>query len=426
MNAGINQGWKILSGPLFLIIIPLFLSEVEQGFWYTFISLSALSVFANLGFSTILLQFSAHEFAHLKVQEDGSLSGDSVHLFRLSSLWKFSMSWSVIVGFIAFIIILIFGLIFIGLKKIDISWHYPWLIYGGASFLVFLNSMALSFFEGCDDVKGAHGIRFKMGVITVLSAICFLYLDFGLYSLGYSVLISSIFGVLMICLSKRVVIKQFYNLNSGVGNWKQEILPLLKRYSLSWVSGYFIFQAFTPLAFYFYGPVAAGKVGLTIAIFYAIFSISNVWLTIITPKINIYISKSNRAHLNYFFKRSVFLSAFSFILGASIFFTAIKYIPMINFLNERLVPFFSILCVALGWFFQIFINAMAVYVRAHKVEPFVFLSFANAIYIVSVTFLSSVLLPFDYFFVGFFTSFVLFSYSFYNIFKQYYFGVYNV
>ena len=66
----INQLVKLLSGPLILLLIPIYLTAQEQGYWFTIVSLAALSVFADLGFTAIVLQFSAHEFAYLKFDEN--------------------------------------------------------------------------------------------------------------------------------------------------------------------------------------------------------------------------------------------------------------------------------------------------------------------------------------------------------------------
>lgn len=81
----INSLWRIISGPVMLLAIPYFLTPMEQGFWYTFTGLAALSIFADLGFTTIVLQFSAHEFAHLHFERGRLLSGDKEHLWRLAS-----------------------------------------------------------------------------------------------------------------------------------------------------------------------------------------------------------------------------------------------------------------------------------------------------------------------------------------------------
>lgn len=87
----LNQIWRIFSGPLILLSIPFFLTPEVQGFWYTFISLAALSVLADLGFSNIILQFSAHEFAFLRFKANMTLEGDTYHLCKLSDFFDLAL-----------------------------------------------------------------------------------------------------------------------------------------------------------------------------------------------------------------------------------------------------------------------------------------------------------------------------------------------
>jgi len=419
-NVYLSQGWKVLSGPILLFFIPIFLSDVEQGYWYTFVSLSALAVLANLGFSIILLQFSAHEFAHLSIGSKGFLVGDELYISRLSSLWKYSVSWCLKVGLLAFSLIIIFGSFFLSVKESGLDWGIPWLIYGVASLIVFWNSMALSFFEGLDDVGGSHKIRFKVGLSLVASTIFFLYFDFGLYSLSLSLLFSSILGACLIYLSKRKLCYQFSRCSLDPVEWSKEIMPLLKKYSISWVSGYFIFQAITPITFYFFGPVEAGKVGLTIAIFYAIFSVSSVWLIVVTPKINMFISRKNFKDLNLCYKKSLSLTLIFYMIGASVFILFVNKVDSLEFIAIRIVPMTSVYLIALGWFFNVGINSMAIYVRAHKVEPFVIVSLINAVYVVVTTMVLAKYFSFDLLFLGFSSSYVIFSFFFYKIFRGFY------
>jgi hypothetical protein len=91
INTAINQLYRLISGPLMLLFIPLYLTQIEQGYWYTFTSVAALAVFADLGFSNIILQFAAHEFAFLKFNSDETISGDEIHLRKLADFFRFSV-----------------------------------------------------------------------------------------------------------------------------------------------------------------------------------------------------------------------------------------------------------------------------------------------------------------------------------------------
>ncbi|WP_151944744.1 MATE family efflux transporter [Aliarcobacter butzleri] len=406
-HTAINQLWRLFSGPALLILIPIYLTAESQGYWYTFVSLAALAVFADMGFSTILLQFSAHEFAHLKFEFDKTLSGSQKHLVRLASLLRFAIKWSSGMGFIAFPIILVVGFFILNQKQTDINWILPWVIYGLASVFVFVNSMLLSFIEGCNSVGEVQKIRFLISFSTVISTVCFLILGSELYALSISLFIGALTGTVLIFYRYINMLKQLYILSLKlVHNWKKEILPLVGKYAISWISGYFIFYIFTPISFHYYGTVQSGQVGLSIAVCTAIFGIANIWMTIIIPKINMLVSQKDYETLDNIFKKHLILSIITYIFGIITLFIIIiffkDYVPF----DERLVSTFSLIVISIAWLFQIIISGLAIYMRAHKEEPLVIPSFLSGIYISLVTLFIAIYLPFDYFFFGFLSSFI--------------------
>jgi O-antigen/teichoic acid export membrane protein len=407
-HTAINQLWRLVSGPLMLILIPLYLSAEAQGYWYTFISLAALAVFADMGFSTILLQFSAHEFAHLKFEENKTFSGAENYLERLASLFRFAMKWSAGMGLIAFPIILVVGFVILSEKQSDIYWGTPWIIYGLASVFIFVNSMLLSFIEGCNSVGEVQKIRFYISFFTAISTMILLVFDQGLYSLAIGLGIGAISGTMIIFYKYKYMIMQLLALSKETThNWKKEILPLVGRYAVSWISGYFIFSIFTPIAFHYYGVVEAGQIGFSIAICTAIFGIANIWMTIITPKINMNVAHKDYKSLNSMFKRHLILAALTYILGIIVLFIIVIYFKDILPFASRLVSLFSLSIIATGWFFQIVINSLAIYMRAHKEEPLMVLSFLSGVYISILTLLIAIYLPFEYFFIGFLSSYII-------------------
>lgn len=406
-HTAINQLWRLFSGPALLILIPLYLSAEAQGYWYTFISLAALAVFADMGFSSILLQFSAHEFAHLKFESDKTLSGSQKHLERLATLLRFAIKWSGGMGLIAFPIILVVGFVMLDQKQTQIHWVLPWVIYGLASVFVFVNSMLLSFIEGCNSVGEVQKIRFLISVASVLSTVFLLLIGSELYALAISLCIGALSGTMLILYRYANMLKQLYKLGASVfHDWRSEILPLVGKYAISWMSGYFIFSIFTPIAFHYYGVVEAGKVGLSIAVCTAIFGIANIWMTIIIPKMNMLVSQADYATLDPVFKKHLILSIVTYILGTITLFVIItvfkEYVPF----DERLVSPFSLSIIALGWLLQIIISGYAVYMRAHKEEPLMIPSFVTGVYIAISTLLIAMYLPFEYFFLGFLSSYV--------------------
>ena len=403
----VNQLWRLFSGPLMLVLIPLYLSADAQGYWYTFVSLAALAIFADMGFSTILLQFSAHEFAYLKFEKNKMLSGEQQYLERIATLFKFSMKWSSGMGLLAFPIILVVGFVILNEKQTDIAWEIPWFVYGIASIFVFVNSMLLSFIEGCNSVGEVQKIRFYISFITAISTIVLLVLGSELYALAISLGIGALSGTIIIFYKYKYMLKQLFFFNKAAEhNWKRDILPLVGRYAISWISGYFIFSVFTPIAFHFYGVVEAGQIGFSLAIYTAIFGIANIWMTIITPKINIYVAHKDYDNLNRIFKKHLISAVVTYILGVTVLFFLVFFLKDILPFATRLVSPFSLGIIALGWLLQIIINAYAIYMRAHKEEPLMIPSFVIGVYISITTVLIAIYFPFEYFFLGFLSSYV--------------------
>ena len=174
---------KVFAGPLLLIFIPLYLTSTEQGYWYTFTSIAALSVFADLGFSTIVLQFAAHEFAYCKFDDKKNLIGDNYHIWKLASFFRFTIRWLTKVISVVFPIIIIGGYLFLQQKQEGINWQLPWVIYSFASAIVFFNSALLSFFEGCDSVAITQKCRMYITAITALMTLVVLYFGLGFLQL---------------------------------------------------------------------------------------------------------------------------------------------------------------------------------------------------------------------------------------------------
>ena len=402
-----NSIVKILSGPLLLLAIPTFLNQVEQGSWYTFTSIAALAVFADLGFTTIVLQFSAHEFAFCRFKEDGTVEGNEMHFWKLVSFFKFTISWLKKVSIIVFPVIVIGGYLFLDEKGEIVNWKLPWLIYSCASAIFFLVSSILSFLEGCDSVAKTQKIRMGITAVSVTTMLASLYLGLGLYALALAMLLSSCFGIVMIVLSFHGFIGQLLRSEyESYYNWKPEFYALIWRYAISWGSGYFIFQLFTPLAFKYHGPVFAGLIGISVAMWSAGFNIANSWLTAVIPKINMLVAEHKWQELDVLFNNRLRKALLTMILGIC------GYCSIYLLLNDsvhffdRVLGLKSMVLLGLCWLMQTYINGLAVYLRSHKKEPMMPVSLFSAFYVAITTYLCASFLSVDYLFLGFFSSYL--------------------
>lgn len=419
----LNQLFRLMYGPILLLLIPKFLTGEEQGYWFTITSLAALVTLADLGFSNIILQFAAHEFAFLHHDENNSISGSKENLLKLSSLFKFTLKWVTGIVLLVFPCIMLISFFVLSSKHTLVSWGFPWLIFNVASILILFNNTILAFIEGCDSVGDTHKIRLLSAFVLTLIIFPLLVGNFKIYSLAIAYLVSAIVGFFIIFYRYgnmlRILLYQAKLLNY---NWRQRIIPLISRYSVSWISGYIIFQLFTPIAFSSYGSIMAGKVGISLALWMAAFSLSNSWMVSVTPQINILISMGNYPELNRLFIRNLFLSILTYLLGVVVFwiiYFVLKTNLYLVFL-DRFVGIKGMIFLSSAWFFQLIINAMALYMRSHKEEPLMVISFVSALYVIITTYGMSKFYGFDYYFCGYFSSTILVLPIVFVLFLEYY------
>jgi hypothetical protein len=395
-----NQLWRGLSGIFTLVLIPLFLTKEQQGYWFTMTSLAALAVLADLGFFQVTLQFAAHEFAYLRF-EDSCIVGSEEHRERLESLFVFSSRWALLVASVAFPLILLIGFLFLSQKTTAIAWGVPWLVYVAGGALTFLTSALLYFLEGCNLVAAIQRLRLFITAVTMVVMWLGLVFRFGLYALAVSMLAGAVYGACAVWRSYgRLFIAFLSARREAHHDWRRQIFSLLWRYALSWSSGYFIFQVYAPLAFQFHGPVEAGRVGLSVTLWMGVFAVSNAWLYAVTPRLNMFVSKRDWAGLDALFRRNLIFSAATFVTGGLAVFALIHLLRGRYAIADRLSDPLSMLFLAIAWFLQIIVNGLATYLRAHKKEPLVLPSVLSAVYVTVMTLLCAKYLAPRYFFLG--------------------------
>lgn len=393
----INYFIRLILKPIILLGIPFFLTEFEQGYWYTFGSLAALTTFADLGFTTIITQFSAHELS----SSHGEINENIISLFRFVVKWI-----SVAIG-ITIPIIMIIGA-FIFNKKDEFSiWGAPWFLYCLTTGVNFIIQAVLSFFEGLNKISVVQHIKSIDAIVINLSGILFLAFGKGIYSLGLAMLLANIIDIIFIIKNFKDYLKIILRNKGSNRKWLYEIIPLLSRYAISWICGYLIFQIYNPLVFYLHGAELAGKVGYSITIISSIGSISNIWIYVVIPKFNVLAEEKNWDKMDKELKIRLPLCIVTFLTGVILFSILLK-IPIIgNIIGNRILGIYQIIILSLAYVGQIIINGIAVYLRAHKKEPLMPISVFNAFYSLIGTILGIYLIGIEGIFIGYASSFII-------------------
>src|SRR5471030_1234586 len=185
----VGKLWTMGAGLITTLLIALLFSPKLQGYYYTFISLLAFQVFAELGLGTVLTSFASHEWAKLAIDQQGRITGDEDALSRLTSLGSFALRWYMAAGAAVTLIFAIGGLYFFGASGDQVpSWRGPWIALSVVTGLNLCVLPVWALLEGCNQVSNVYAYRLIQSVASTVAAWLGLYLGAGLW-------VASIIGV---------------------------------------------------------------------------------------------------------------------------------------------------------------------------------------------------------------------------------------
>jgi len=389
---------QAIGGVLILFLIPLYLTPVEQGYYFTFISFASIQIFFELGFNTIITQFVAHETADIS-WENNKYTGNPNSISRLSSLLRFCAKWFMIASIFLFVALIIIGFLFLEKKETNnINWTSPWIIMSLSTALSLILSPIIAITEGLGMVLNSAQLKLKQYTIQYILIPIFLLINFKLYAYPSAQFISIIFALIFIFNSgiiKRIICIYKNKVTVRI-DYKKEIFPLQLKTSITWIGGYFISQALIPIIFVKYGAVLAGKVGLTFSI---ISSIAIVSTSIINTKIPTFaklIAKKDFLNLDDLFKKTftqgislLFLLLMLFVLS-----TIVLRHYNVAFMNKLLVSK-QILLFSVTILFNQIVYYLATYLRSFKKEPFMIISLFIGLSSLGAIYLGNYLFKFD-------------------------------
>lgn len=369
------RGWSSAAGLITLVLIAHFLSASEQGYYYTFGSLVALQIMFELGFSFVILQMASHERAHLSITTDYEILGSPVAHARLASVLQKSVRWYSIAALLLFCFLLPVGTRFFSVHAQPgqvVAWRVPWLLDALAASLAFQIDPIFSFLEGCGYVPQVAHTRFWQAFAGSLLAWTALLLHHGLFApammITGQVLVGSVF-----LSSRRTLLWGLLRHGSGPHRirWWSEVWPFQWRIAVSYLCGYFIFQLFIPVLFAFWGPAAAGQMGMSLSIGNALLAISISWVSTKAAPFGAMIARKEYDKLDQIFFRVLAQSTAVSAVGSLAAWCSVLYMNArhLTFAHRVLPPTpFGILLVSMMVNHVVF--AEAFYLRAHKQEKF--------------------------------------------------------
>lgn len=373
-----------------VLLILRFLTPVEQGYYYTLLSLVSLQTVFELGFSFVILQMAAHESVHLKFLRDGRIEGDPIAHARLASILQKTLRWYLAIAVVLCIALLSVGVYFFSRQaqtEPPVAWQGPWTVAAFATCLLFLLNPFVSFLEGCGQVWQVGRMRFGQALFGAVVAWGALLSGHGLYSPGAVVLAYIAAGGAFLWVWRRPLASLLRDaVHENRVSWRAEVWPFQWKIAVSWVCTYFAAQVLTPILFAYRGPAEAGRFGMSLSIVTYLCTLVLAWISTKATPFGKMIARGDFAQLRRVFFRTLrqsmlILAGISAACEAGV--VALHY--LIPHLAARMVSptLFTILLLAtLGSFL---VQSMAVYLRSFKREPFLLQSVIVAVLTVSLS-----------------------------------------
>jgi len=374
--------WLIGSGPLTALLITLYFTPEVQGYYYTFASIIAFQIFAELGLGQVILLFASHEWAELGLDADGRIVGNPDALSRLASLHRFAVAWYLGAAIVLIAGQYIGGIWLFSASHSTVEWRAPWIALCLVSSGIFMVIPIWSLIEGCNQVAEVYRFRFGEAIVFTVFLWIAIVARMSLWVPVVGSAAKLVYNLWYLAAHKRNFIASLRAATIKARIKWGEIWQLQKRFALSWISGYFIFSLFTPVAFRYQGPVIAGQVGITLAMTRLLYSLSGAWLATRLPSFGVAIARRDYARLDKMALRAGLLTIGTAVVGAVSLWSGL-YLMSIFYARfaVRFLPLFPT-----GLFLAASVMIIATlpissYLRAHKQEPMMGISVLGAVLI---------------------------------------------
>lgn len=241
------------------------LTGTDLGYFFSFLSFGALIQLADFGLSYAALQTAGH------------LAGTD-RLHELPGLAKRVAAWNLFATCLATAAVAALGVVVFPGPDSDpaVLWQRPWAGYLLAVFANQLTIPRLALREGGGKVSQVWAVRLVQEWAAGLACLIALQVGAGLWSLSIFVGARALVATLWLVGGDPLPAVEGAPPFS-LDRWMSEVWPFQWKIGLSFLSGFLIFRAFTPIVFYENGPVAAGQFGLAISMMNLLISVSSAW-----------------------------------------------------------------------------------------------------------------------------------------------------
>ena len=367
-----------------VLLIVRFLSPVEQGYYYTLLSLVALQMVFELGFAFVIQQLAAHECVHLELRAGGHVSGDPVAHARLASTLQLSVRWYSVAAGAMGLILAPLGMHFFSCHAAagagQVAWQGPWLLAVVVSMVGLWCQPFYSFLDGCGQVRAVAALRLRQAAAGMVLAWAAMLLHHGLYAPALVIAGQCGTGLFFLAARRRLLTGLLrYPAGDASIRWRREVWPFQWRIAVSWMCSYLTIQVFIPILFALRGPVEAGQMGMSLSITGYMTSLVLPWISTKATPFGCMIAERRFQGLDQLFLRTLgqALAVFCMIALAAGLGVSLLTVAAPRLAARMVSPeLFALLLVAAGA--NCVVQSLGTLLRSFKREPFLAQSLAVA------------------------------------------------
>ena len=377
--AVLGRAWQFLASPVSMLLIATFFTPEVQGFYYTFSSILALQMLAELGVNLVVLNTASHEWSRLRFDDRGRVTGDPNAHARLASLARLSLKWYAIASLLFVIGAGIAGGVFFGsVRDPGVNWLAPWIAVVCLTGLQLGMSPLTALLEGCNQVRTVNKWRMIQAIAMSLAAWTGIASGAQLWTpvaISLARLLCDVYlmGVRYRSFFGSLLARSAGTADPGV-NWHSEFWPMQWRLALKTTFAYFAFFLFNPVMLSCHGAEVAGRMGMTMSALTAIQLAASAWVQTRVPRFGMLIAEGNYRELNRLFLR-VWYFAMAMMAGVGAAFWCVVYTlnqipaPVARHLADRVLSPEETAVFLLAVFLSVATTSQAMYLRAFKREP---------------------------------------------------------
>jgi hypothetical protein len=371
---------RVISGPLVLFFIANNLSSEEKVFYFAFFNLIALQQILEMGVGYTLKQFISHSTS------DEKNNGSTRNYFL------FTCIWFLFVGLVFSVLVGVGGYYFFSSYEGDVNWKGAWISIIAVSTI----SILLIPFQVLLEGRQLQVLVYRAKLIGTLFGtavtIISLKLGLGLYSPSLGLITTSLIFFFSIFYSSIEQLRSLIYIEEF--NFKlilKEVYPLLSKVSVTWILGYMLWNSFNLIAFKSLDIETTAKLGMTLALCKAGYSIAD---SIISSQLTLFGNGIAQGHVTKMYKlfsKYMLGSCCLLVIGFSLFSIIVFNLNIFSFSNNVL-PLDQTIAVMIFSLLILLISTHNNFCRCFKVDP----NFLNSIFlnlsIPTATYLSFVFL----------------------------------